>query len=224
MESEKEFKDELKATLPLYKIAGGIILFLLILGIIVALVTEKKAPAPQPIAAKITPPPVQENITVNLTDTNLTIMPVTNVTNATINVAQNLTNVTSDMPNLTVTPPPAVYNYTWEAITITFPNTLKRITHTVTTHHYIDIKEADGTPVTNGEQFALLINFKDNFGRNTELKPSFENSKWLISTLIPNPGNYTLIVTLKCAEKKGHCQRLYDETGSTAKSFDFEVI
>lgn len=224
MESEKEFKDELKQTLPLYKIAGGVILFLLILGIIVAVITERKAPAPQPVVAKITPLPEQENVTVNLTDTNLTITPATNVTNATINVTQNLTNLTPNIPNLTVTPPPAVYNYTWDGITVTFPNSMKRITHTVTTHHYIDVKEADGTPVTNGEQFVLSFNFKDNYGRNTELKPTFESSKWLISTLIPNPGNYTLIVTIKCADKKGHCQRLYDETGSAQKTMAFEVI
>ncbi len=232
MESEKEFKDELKESLPIYKIAGIVIGVLILVGIIFALITEYRGPkpeakaVPQPAAE---PTPVQnitapnltqnftENVTVNLTNATFT--------NETINITPNATNATN-VTIATPTPQPALIttNYTWDTITMAFPDSLKRITHTVVTHHYIDIKEADGTPLTNGEQFALLFNFKDNYGRNTELKPSFENSKWLISTLVPNPGNYTLIVTIECADKKGHCQRLYDEAGSTTKTFDFEVI
>lgn len=226
MESEKEFKDELKESLPIYKIAGIVIGVLILVGIIFALITEYKGSPkpevkaiPQPAAE---PTPIQ-NITVPIAAQNITEN--VTVSNATANLtAQNATQNVTIAATPTPRPTLITFNYTWDAITMNFPNSLKRISHTVTTHHYIEILEADGTPITNGEQFALLFNFKDNYGRTTELKPSYESSKWLISTLIPNPGNYTLIVTVECADKQGHCQRLYDEAGSTAKSFDFEVI
>src|SRR5574341_1156711 len=224
MESEKEFKEELKATLPLYKIAGGVILFLIILGIIVALITERKAPPPQPVVAQITPPPVQENITVNLTEThpNLTI---TNMTNATI--TQNVTNLTINATNVTPVPTmaptlPVAYNYTWDGITVTFPSSMKRISHTITSHHYINLREIDNTPISNDEQFKLLFKIDDHKGRESEVIPTYEKEQWLISLLLPNPGNYTLIVDISCEDKKGHCQRFYPE-GNIQKSTEFEV-
>lgn len=221
MESEKEFKDELKQAMPIYKIAGIVIGVLLMFGVIFAIVSERGEPKPKPVAQEIPKPeptPIL-NITQNVTE-NVTL----NISNATINITQNLTNVS----NVTIIPvpipqPSLAVNLTWEGVTVTFPDSLKRITHTAISHHYVDVKEADGTPMTNGEQFKLLFNFKDNYGRNTELMPTFENSKWLISTLIPNPGNYTLILNIECADKQGHCLRRYPP-GSVQKTMDFEVI
>jgi cytoskeletal protein RodZ len=229
MDSEKEFKDELKQSLPIYKIAGIFIGILIMFGVIFAIVSEKGEPKLKPAVQEITPTaeptPVNMtpiNLSQNLTE-NITIN-LTNATNITINITPNATNVTNITQTTAPTPQPALaVNLTWERITVDFPSSLKRITHTSTSHHYVDIKEADGTPITNGEQFELLFNFKDNFGRNTELKSTFENSKWLISTLIPNPGNYTLILTIECADKQGHCQRRYPP-GIVQKTMDFEVI
>jgi hypothetical protein len=231
METEKEFNEELKKSLPIYKIAGIFIGILIMFGIIFAIVSERGEPKAKPAAQEIqkTPEPTPVNITpVNLSQ-NFTENVTINLTNASFkNETINLTPNASNASNFTATPAPTpqpslAVNLTWEGVTVTFPDSLKRITHTSTSHHYVDIKEADGTPITNGEQFELLFNFKDNFGRNTELKSTFENSKWLISTLIPNPGNYTLILTIECADKQGHCLRRYPP-GSVQKTMDFEVI
>lgn len=224
MESEKEFKDELKQSLPLYKIAGIVIAGLLILGIIVALITELKAPAPKPVPVP-EPTPVQNitapNLTQNITE-NLTVN-ISNITNTTIsNITQNANNMTV---NITPTPQPtqAPVNLNWSTIVINFPGKLKKIPSNATTHHYIEILEGDGTPVTNGEQFDMAFDIDDHYGRRTQVLPTFEANKWLISLLLPNTGNYTLILTLTCAEKKGHCHRFYS-TGSVQKEFEFEVV
>lgn len=227
MESEKDFKDELKQAMPIYKIAGIVIGVLLMFGIIFAIVSERGDSKPKPSAQEIPKPePTPVNMTTINLSQNLTENVTVNLTNASFtNETINLTNATN-ISNFTATPTPQAslaVNLTWEGVTVTFPDSLKRITHTATTHHYVDIKEADGTPITNGEQFELMFNFKDNFGRNTELKPTFENNKWLISTLIPNPANYTLILTIECADKQGHCLRRYPP-GSVQKTMDFEVI
>jgi len=221
MESEKEFKEELNTTLRLYKVAGIVIAVLLLIGVFYAINTGFKAPKEKPPVQEVKEP--VQNITApvqKITEQNIT-------QNATIeqNVTQNITQPPINVTNQTIPVPEnkTVVKYTWETMTVNFPSTLKKIPSNATTYHYIEILESDGTPATNGEQFKFAFELDDHYGRRTQLLANFEKSKWLVSTLLPNPGNYTFIVTVACEAKTGHCKRLYPE-GGIEKSIDFEVI
>ncbi|MEM3154300.1 MAG: hypothetical protein QW165_01900 [Candidatus Woesearchaeota archaeon] len=221
METEKEFGEELKKSIPLYKIAATVITALLLFGIIFAIFTErgeKPAPAPtQPTAAPTLEPTVA-NTTQNITD-NITIAPMPE-TNITPNITANETPNITPMPTAT----PALVNISWETVTVTFPNTLKRIPIGTTSHHYIDIRENDSTPITNGEQFKINIMIQDPQGRKSELKPNFESGKWLVTIITANTGNFTLFVNIACAEKKGYCHRFYDENKEVEFTTTFEIF
>jgi len=228
MESEKEFKAELKESLPIYKITGIVIGVLLLIGIIFALITEFRPHKQQPIAPKVEPtiptlmPTAAPNQTQNLTENVTTNISSPAVPTMTINTTANITNVTA-----ITTPAPeatkAPVNYNWSTILINFPEKLKKIPSNLTSYHYIEILEGDGTPVTNGEQFDIKFILDDHHGRTTEIKENYESSKWLFQLLLPNPGIYTLKVIVSCEDKKGHCKRFYPP-GSAEKTLDFEVV
>jgi len=227
MESEKEFKEELNTTLRLYKVAGIVIAVLLLIGVFYAINTGFKAPKEKPPVQEIKEP--VQNITApvqNITEQNITQNVTQNVTieqNATKNITQNATPI--NVTNQTIPAPEnkTVVKYTWETVTVNFPSTLKKLPPGATTHHYIEIIEADGTPATNGEQFYVVFLLDDHYGRTSEVIAGFENNKWLVTLILPNKGPYTLITSVKCADKNGHCKRLYPE-GGIEKSTDFEVI
>jgi hypothetical protein len=228
MESEKEFKEELKESLPIYKIAGIIIGVLLLIGVIFALITEFR-PRETPIVSKVVPtsiptqvpdiaPPTQ-NITETATPTISTvIVPKINATSNTTKIT-NTTVVT--IPTLQPTLAPE--KNSWSSITVNFPDKLKKITSNITSYHYIAILEGDRTPVTNGEQFEVAFFLDDHRGLISELKENYEGSRWLIQLLLPNPGTYTLKINVACADKNGYCKRFYP-AGSVEKTFDFEVV
>lgn len=232
MKPEKEFDEELDASLKMYKIAGVIIVLLLLIGVLyVVLKKEKpdeKPQTPVPTVAPTAEPtiaPTQnisqsiaENRTVNKTADNLS-------TNATSTTAeQNTTRVTAaQLLNLTV-PTPTQVNYSWNGIKIAFPDTLKKIPSSKNSNQYIEILESDGTPVSNEEQFDVSFTYDNHYGKKTEVTPTYEKNKWLITLLISNKGSYTLIVTVKCEDKiGGHCRRFYG-AGSAQGTSDFEVI
>ncbi len=224
-----EVDQEIKDAMKIYKIAGPVIIILLLIGIFYAVM--QKEPAPQPVQQPIIQPPAPEQppaaqlpeptpvgVPINTTPVNVTTtQPV---------IAQNTTNATS-VPNITIVPTPIpapqVMNLTWDTITVTFPDTMKIIGAAIRSHQYIEILEGDGTPLTNGEQFDLSFIIEGPQGKDAEVIPSFENNKWLITILQTNRGTYTLTVDIKCAEKTGHCRRLYPE-GSIQKSTSFEIV
>jgi hypothetical protein len=227
MESEKEFKEELKESLPIYKIAGIIIGVLLLIGVIFALITEFR-PHTAPVVSKVVPtsiPTPVPNITAPTQNVNENVTPnISNVivANTTINAAANITNVTvitTPAPQSTMAP----VNYSWGTIIINFPDKLKKIASNTTSYHYMEILEDDGTPVTNGEQFDIKFTLDDHLGRKTEIRENYENGKWLFQLLLPNPGKYTFTVIVSCEDKKGHCKRFYP-AGRTEKTLDFEVV
>jgi hypothetical protein len=229
MESEKEFKEELKEVLPIYKIAGIVIGVLLLVGIIFALITEFRPHKTAPAAPKVEPTPVSNMTEPNSTQ-NFTENVTTNITNATVqNITQHITNATQNVSNVTIiatpTPQPtlALANYSWSTIIINFPDKLKKVPSNSTSFHYIEILEGDGTPITNGEQFNIKFTLDDHYGRTSEIKQNYENGKWLFQLRLPNPGTYTLGVTVACADKNGHCKRFYT-AGGTEKTLDVEVI
>lgn len=233
MNPEKEFNEELKTTFRIYKIAGVIIVLLLLIGVLYAIVksmtekpTEAKPPAPSivPTLAPVPEQNITRNVTQNIT-ANKSISNVTAAQNITVNATpkENKTNVTAaQLLNLTV-PTPAPVNYSWNAVKIAFPDTLKKIPSGKNSNQYIEVTEADGTPVANDEQFDISVALDDHHGKSTEIISTYENSKWLVTLLIANDGNYTLSLTVTCAPKKGHCKRFYGD-GNAAKSTDFEVV
>ncbi len=215
-------KAELAATIKIYKIVGIIFAILIIFGITYSIMTREKAPEPKP-TPEIKPEPIPEVTPVpeNVTTPEPIITPIpVNVTNQT-NITQNIT--ISATPEPTPTPAPQTFNYTWEGISVQFPDTLKRVNSGSTTHHYITITEADGTPVTNGEQFELKFIVDQQYGVDSELVPSFEAGKWLITLRLTNPGNILIKAQISCEEQKGHCQRLYP-AGSTERTTTTEVV
>ncbi len=215
-------KAELAATIKIYKIVGIIFAVLIIFGITYSIVTREKAPEPKPIP-EITPEPTPEKTptpeNVTTPEPTITSMPEINMTNQT-NITQNITINATPIP--TATPAPQTINYTWNGITVEFPDTMKRISVGVKSHHYITMTEPDGTLLTNGEQFELKF-IQTSAGHQTELIPSYESSKWLISLLISNKGISTITVTITCSDKNGHCQRLYGQ-GSIEKTTIIEVV
>jgi hypothetical protein len=196
-DADQEIKDALK----IYKIAGPIIIIILLIGVMYAVFKPAPEPIPQPMpipAATPEPTPETTPEPANITPTNITTNMTQNITqpNITTNVTQNITlNVSA---TATPTPTPQVINYAWEGIVVNFP-------------------------VTNGEQFELDFFITDSQGKDTEVVATFESNKWLISLLITNKGNYTFTVALDCEAQKGHCQRLYPQ-GSTQKSTIVEVV
>ncbi len=224
-ETDQEVKDALK----IYKIAGPVIIIILLIGVLYAVLHKPAQPMPQPVIqppVEKTPEPaiIPQNITPELNLTNVTI--TQNVTNQTQNVTQNITSNETQI-NITVTatptPTPQIISYTWEGITINFPESMKRIQSNQKSHNYIEILEVDGTPVTNGEQFDLDFFITDSQGKDTEVVATFESNKWLISLLLTNKSNYTITVKLDCEAQKGHCQRLYPP-GNTQNTTIVEVV
>ncbi len=224
---EPDVDQEIKDTLRIYKIAGPVIIIILLIGILYATLHKAPQPHPTPQPAVIpTPPHIPEKAQLEVKPTpiplNITRQTTLNASqNATLNIstenAANQTNATAP------TPAPKSIKLAWEGITITFPDSLKKIPIGGRTHYYIEILEADGTPVTNGEQFDLSFILNDHHGRDAEIKPSFENNKWLIDIIVASYGSYTLTVTITCADKNGYCKRLYSD-GSTQKSTELEVV
>lgn len=220
-----EVDQEINDAMKIYKIAGPIIIIILLIGILYAVL--QKEPAPQPVQQPIIQPPAQPvaqlpeptpvtapiNITpINVTTTQpITTLNASNITNATITIEP------------TPIPAPRVANLTWDTITVAFPDTMKRISAATRSHQYIEILEGDGTPITNGEQFDLSFIIEDAQGKDAGVIPSFESNKWLITILLTNRGTYTLTVDIKCADKTGHCRRLYP-AGSIQKSTTFEIV
>ena len=206
----------------IYKIAGPVIIIILLIGVLYAVFKpEAPAPIPPPAPEPIPTPEATPEPTPETTPTPEPT-PAINITpaNITANITQNITNASVIS---TPTPTPQITNYTWEGIVINFPDSMKRISTSQKSHHYIEILESDGTPVTNGEQFELDFNINDVLGRETEAIATFENNKWLVSLLITNKGNYTFTVILDCEAQKGHCQRLYPP-GNIQKSTTIEVV
>ncbi len=239
MESEKEFKEEINTALKLYKVAAIVIVLLLFIGVFYAIMTREK---PQP--AKTAPPApaaeqknVSEHIAGNITQNasvNVTQNISVNITpNMTKNITQNITqnvskpqnatlNVTAQNTTTPVNKTPTV-NLSWDKLAINFPEQLKKLSSSKANNIYIQILEADGTPVTNEEQFGLTFTVDDHRGIRTDAAPVFENSKWLITLRLASPGNYTLTASITCEGNTGHCRRFYG-TGGLEESADFEVI
>jgi hypothetical protein len=227
-------KQELEAAIKIYKITAIIFALLIIMGITYMIVTREKAPEPKPTPTpEVTPEPTPEptpeatpapeNATTPEPTITPTPTPEANITNQTINATPEPT-PTANVTNQTITTPtPQAFSYTWDGINIEFPDTLKRVAVGQTSHHYIAITEADGTPLTNGEQFALKFILDYLYSADTELIPSFEAGKWLITLRPAGIGNVTLKVTIACEDQKGHCQRLYPE-GSTEKTTNIEIV
>jgi hypothetical protein len=223
-----EVDQEIKDAMKIYKIAGPIIIIILLIGIFYAVL--QKEPAPQPVQQPIIQPPASEQPPAALPEPTPAAVPINttpaNVTTTQPVITQNTTNATS-VPNITIVPTPIpapqVANLTWETITVTFPDTMKRIGAAIRSHQYIEILEGDGTPITNGEQFDLSFIIEGPQGKDAEVIPSFESNKWLITILLTNRGIYTLTVDIKCADKTGHCRRLYPE-GSIQKSTSVEIV
>jgi len=233
MESEKEFKEEINTALKLYKVAAIVIVLLLFIGVFYAIMTRpqpaKTAPPAPAAEQKNVSEPVQnitQNISVNITQ-NVSVNITPNITqNVTQNITQNAQNVTLNVTAQNMTTPvnktPTV-NLSWDKLAINFPEQLKKLSSSKANNIYIQILEADGTPVTNEEQFGLTFTVDDHRGIRTDAAPVFENSKWLITLRLASPGNYTLTASITCEGNTGHCRRFYG-TGGLEKSADFEVI
>jgi hypothetical protein len=220
-----EVDQEIQDAMKIYKIAGPIIIIILLIGVLYA-VFKPEAPAPAPIAP---PAPIPEATPEPLPEQTPTPEPSPEATPETsptpeINATpENITQEITINASATPTPTPQVVNYTWEGITVNFPDSMKRITTSQKSHHYIEILESDNTPITNGEQFELDFTVEDNLGKDTELIATFEANKWLVSLLLTNKGNYTFTIKISCEEQKGHCQRLYPP-GNTQKTTTVEVV
>lgn len=233
----KKKASELEQVVQIYKIAGTVLVALIVIGIIASLAYHfSKAPAKEPApqvtqevveeVAQVEPQaPVEQNVTQNITQ------------NTTQNVTQNVSvqntttqNASQQGMNLSVTKtvqgagpkPHAPVN--WTSMKIAFPDTLKRVPAGKNAYEYINITEGDGTPVTNGEQFELEFKLQDPQGRTSYLLPNYEREAWLLRLLLTNKGPYWLTVTARCEEKTGYCQRFYDTAGYAQNSFQFDVI
>lgn len=223
MAKQQEITDVMK----IYKIVGIIAVILLIIGIIYAFTRSAEEPKiPEKIEQEII-----ENITIeqNATIEDIKIENITIEQN--ITTEQNTTNVTVEQNTTTeqnATIPTenkttsGVIKYTWETVKIEFPDTLKRLSAGATTHHYITITEADGTPITNGEQFNLQFWLDQAYGSDSEVVSSFEGGKWLITLRLSNKGTYGIIVKITC-EDQGYCYRFYPK-GNIEKTQIFEVV
>ena len=228
-EVDKDIKDAMR----IYKIAGPVIIIILLIGVLYAIFR------PQPVMPSIPQPTPEQKIMVEATpeptqtstptpETNITPTAQPNITQPANITQTNVTQTATPAPqnftmNVSATATPQIIKYTWEGITANFSDTLKRITTTEKTHHYIEILEIDGTPITNGEQFELRFTFEDSQGRETELVATFESNKWLVSIMPTNKGNGTVIVDIDCEAQKGHCQRLYPP-GSAKRTTTVEVV
>jgi len=247
MAKKRKHKTQEPDVTTLYKIAGAAIFAIIIIGLIYAVVTsEKKEPAPmeeittlddaEPVLEEIEEPLVEPsvnetsvNASINQTinETNLTV----SADNATINVtnatASNETSANKTAPANTTqhqtSPKQTVPDYSWDAITIEMPTTLTTVDRNKNSYHYFTIKEGDGTVVANDEQFKVDVTLFDPGGRPVSAVPTYENKQWLIRLLLTNPGTYQLTLTVSCADKQGHCRRLYGE-GSTDASTTFQVV
>lgn len=218
-----ELNAELEASKKLYKIAGIAIVVLILIGILFVLLTKEKQP--EQMAAPKAPETVQETIQVP-EEPEVTQEPETTqapeVTQAPEKITvQNMTNVSITATPTVAAPAAKGLNLSWDNLQINFPDTLKKILAGKNSYHHIEIIEGDGTPATNGEQFDISVTADDPFAEKVDVIPTYEYNKWLILLLLPNKGNYTLTVTVKC-ERTGHCQKFY--TGSVQKSMDFEVV
>lgn len=215
-------EEELQDSIKIYKIVGIVIAILFLIGIIYAVMSREKAPQPSipeptlmpspqptPVATPTPMPIVQENITAIGNITTIPEPQNISVTNETLNQTQNQTTVT---------------NYSWDTLTINFPDTLQKIPSGLNSYHYIEILEADGTPITNEEDFIVSVIVDSGYGRKTEPIATFENKKWLIALLLANKGSYTLTLTVSCENKfSGHCLRLYTDD-SVQKTATLEVV
>ncbi len=213
--------EEFKSTLRIYKIGGIIIAALFLFGIIYAVVTREKAPEQPiiPVVPAAQPTSVPPEPTAEIIIQNITNQTLQNISNATANASaqENITVPTAKPVG------PAVLNVSWATVNITFPATLKRESSLYTAYEYIEIMEADGTPITNGEQFDISFILDDHKGHKGELVANYEKQKWLISLMLPNKGSYTLTVKIVCKDQQGYCLRLYGK-GSAQKSIDFDVV
>jgi len=211
---------ELEASKKLYKIAGIAIVVLILIGILFVLLTKEKQPeqmaapkAPEAMQAPVIQEP-EVTQAPEITQIPEVTAPVENIT------VQNVTNASIEATP-TVAPNASAKKLSWDNLQINFPDTLKKVLAGKNSYHHIEIIEGDGTPATNGEQFDISVTTIDPFRKAVDVIPTYEYNKWLILLLLPNKGNYTLTVEIKC-ERTGHCQKFY--TGSVQKSSDFEVV
>lgn len=165
-------------------------------------------------------------------DENLTAQNVTEQVNETIETAQNViqtetinqSNQTNQSMTLEVTNTAQnttntsqVISYNFDQLTIKFPNTLNLIQAGKSTYHYVNITEADGTPVLNSEGFDVEVLAKIGNGQPSEIPPQSEKGQWLIGLYLTPAGTHYLTVTVKCKNGVNYCSRAYSGTSKTAQ-------
>ena len=231
-------QSEISQVVKIYKIAGLVLVSLIIIGVIASVVMHYAArPSVEKKVVQDREPKAVEIVTLNETieavEQNLTNMTVENVTqNISIQenvTVENITNQTTiNMTNGTKKSDVALsaprFPLNWSSIKIQFPETLKRVGSNANNFEYINVTEADRTPVSNGEQFKLEFTLFDPAGRPSFLLANYERDAWLLKLLLTNKGKYWLKVTVTCADKKGYCQRFYDTEGHAENSYAFEVV
>ena|GEM_PF-4929354 len=175
---------------------------------------------PEPIEIVETQPiePVQE-VLVNETIVNETIPePITQ--NITKNETMNQTNQTMTLEvtnTANTTNTSQVVSYNFDQITITFPDTLNHIQVGKSTYHYINITEADGTPVLNSEGFDVEVIAKIGNGQPSEVPTQSEKGQWLIGFYLTPAGTHQITVNVGCRSGVNYCSRIYKGAPKTAQ-------
>lgn len=138
-----------------------------------------------------------ENQTFNQTNQTVTL----EVTNT----AQNKTNTSQ------------VVKYTFDQLSVIFPDTLNYIQNGKSSYHYINITEKDGTPILNSEGFDVDVIVKIGNGQPASIIPQYEKGGWLISLQLTPAGTHQMTVNVGCKKGVNYCSRIYSGTPKTAQ-------